>query len=490
MIKKYHVSKNLFDGTLVTGYFYNTDFDVTATDNPIFKSLKVYLPAGIYTLKWSVPVRAVREVNNGVLTQNPFDNSDTWVFQVNSDGYFGISFRNMSSTQWDNSVTIMLNTGNIALPYEPYGDSFKDWFYREYGTKTETFTTLPHEVIGDGQSNLTWSMDGNMQVNGTPTPQNPITPQETGEKTANLCNGVFVQGGINADTGEVGTNSKRVYQFYDVTAGETYSFSSTQYIRTVFGYSGTTPVQNIRNYYAIQPQIDTFTIPSGVNRIGICLMNSGGTNITPSDVSQAMLNVGQPMTYEPFGYKIPILSNGNTYPIYLSDPIRKISTYVDECPSTGTASRIVKKLVLTGNETITNVTTIAGGYRFRVTINANDLNQNTRDDAICSHFVNQEDWSNLGFTLSLNGVEAFFMIAEISTITDFSNWLTSQYQNGTPITLWYVSNTATTETFTAPSIPTSGTAQTFDVDTTLKPSEVSLTYHGWHDHTDTKYTSG
>lgn len=106
---------NLFDGTLETGYFYNTDFDLTATDNPVFKSLKVYLPAGTYTLKWSVPVRAVREVNNGVLIQNPFENSNTWVFQVNSDGYFGISFRNMTSTQWDSSVTITLDGWQHSL---------------------------------------------------------------------------------------------------------------------------------------------------------------------------------------------------------------------------------------------------------------------------------------------------------------------------------------------------------------------------------------
>ena len=31
------------------------------------------------------------------------------------------------------------------------------------------------------------------------------------------------------------------------------------------------------------------------------------------------------------------------------------------------------------------------------------------------------------------------------------------------------------------------TAEQFDVDTTLKPSEVDLTYHGWHEHSDTKF---
>lgn len=29
----------------------------------------------------------------------------------------------------------------------------------------------------------------------------------------------------------------------------------------------------------------------------------------------------------------------------------------------------------------------------------------------------------------------------------------------------------------------------FDVGTALKPSEVDMTYHGWHEHDDTKFTT-
>lgn len=110
---------NLFDGTLDAGYYSNTDFDLVETGD-IFKSFKIYLVAGTYTIKWSIPVKAIREVRDGVLTINPFDNSDTWTLQVNTDGYYGISFRNMTSTPWDNSVTIMFNIGSTALPYESY----------------------------------------------------------------------------------------------------------------------------------------------------------------------------------------------------------------------------------------------------------------------------------------------------------------------------------------------------------------------------------
>ena len=42
--------------------------------------------------------------------------------------------------------------------------------------------------------------------------------------------------------------------------------------------------------------------------------------------------------------------------------------------------------------------------------------------------------------------------------------------------------TPTTEQVTVPTLTTTGTAEQFNVLTTLAPSEVSLTYHGWHEH--------
>ena len=415
MIKKYHVSTNLFNPAseryeyglsdnntvgLSTGaaMFYfnaapNTNYSCKVYDE---HSTFLRLYRSDYPLTKpegrGLPYTEMVEQSTTVSPQVTINSGDSAYIWVQVSGSF-YSSHGVSS--------VMLNTGSTALPFEPYGDSFKDWFYREYGTETETFTTLPHEVIGDGQSNLTWSMDGNMQVNGTPTPQNPITPAEVGEKTANLCSGVFVQGQIGADTGVVNSSSMRVYQFYDVTAGETYSFSSNVYIRTVYGYSGTTPVRNIRNYYNTQPQTDTFTVPSDVNRIGICLMNSGGTAIVPTDVSQAMLNKGQPMDYEPFGYKIPISFNQTTYNIYITEPLRKSldgSNVYDELSSNGTLTRRVD-------------------------------------------------------------------------------------ENGDALA------TPTTEQVTVPTLTTTGTPEQFNVLTTLAPSEVSLTYHGWHEHEDTKFTT-
>lgn len=50
--------------------------------------------------------------------------------------------------------------------------------------------------------------------------------------------------------------------------------------------------------------------------------------------------------------------------------------------------------------------------------------------------------------------------------------------------------TPTTEQIAVPTISTTAGAQTFTIDTTLKPSEVDLTYTGWHMYDDKKYSGG
>jgi hypothetical protein len=84
-----------------------------------------------------------------------------------------------------------------------------------------------------------------------------------------------------------------------------------------------------------------------------------------------------------------------------------------------------------------------------------------------------------------------------NTKEDFKAWIAQQYTNGTPVTVWYVLATATTGTVNEPlmkignyadtvssiTVPMITGRDTFDVDTTLKPSEASLNYTGWHDAT-------
>ena len=100
-------------------------------------------------------------------------------------------------------------------------------------------------------------------------------------------------------------------------------------------------------------------------------------------------------------------------------------------------------------------------YGFQITIS---LSQNTYNIYITEPLRKSLDGSNLYDTIEGNGT------------------LTRRVDaNGDALT------TPTTEQITVPTLPTTGTAEQFDISTTLKPSEVSLTYHGWHEHQDTKF---
>lgn len=91
-----------------------------------------------------------------------------------------------------------------------------------------------------------------------------------------------------------------------------------------------------------------------------------------------------------------------------------------------------------------------------------------------------------------------------NTAAGLKEYLAAQYALGTPVTIWYVLLTPTTTTLNEPlrkidtysdsvsvsAIPTTAGSQTFDIDTTLKPFEVDLTYNGWHLYNDKKYTNG
>ena len=384
--------------------------------------------------------------------------------------------------------------------------SFVNDVYREYGTDTDTITTLPKTIIGDGQNISAYTIKGNMVQSGTPTPSNPIYPSECGDKTANLFDKDRTQGIIaNAYVNQSGqqVSSQNYYLSYPiaVSEGETYTWSfnsdaGAQHTAPTVGFydsndtliGGATHDSGVYHF--------TFTVPSTTTYIRASVyIGTAIANKTPmllsgtTTIADTVL-----MPYIPYGYKIPI-SLSNT-PIYLSEPIRKISTYVDECVSTGTASRPIKKLVLTGQKSGWEVFLVGSGRYFRYMISSTVTA--IANIGICSHYVQ----SNIGtatintdvFTINApssggNGVVISPSDTTISTVTDFKQYLADQYSAGTPVTIWYVLATAETESFTAPSIPTSGSQQSFDVDTTLAPSEVSLTYHGWHEHSDTKYTT-
>ena len=384
-ISKYHVSKNLVDVSPFTitagGGSYNT---------VLFNGT---LESGTYTISLnqentltSSTRNTIRVNANGTAyyesTSINYHNElglHSYTFTVYETSNVEIYFW---SNTFSNSCTysnIMLNSGSTALPYEPYGNTFKNWFYRKRETATDTITTFPKSIIGDGQS-ASAVIKGNMSQSGTPTPASPIYPTETGDLVA---------------------------------SGE---------------------------------------------------------------------HSGQ--------YQIPILSGGVTTPVYLGQV---------------QSTRRIKKYEFTGREAFYASSQTSVFYSTAIASDAL-ISYLYNTGCICSSYKlrKQSTAANLldgEFTTDSNGY-IWFRNYDYATLTDFQAYLAQQYSAGTPVTVWYTLAEPTTgilneplrkigayaDSVTATNIPTTGTAEQFDIDTTLKPSEVSLTYHGWHEHSDTKFT--
>ena len=257
---------------------------------------------------------------------------------------------------------------------------------RKYGTETDSITTLPATIIGDGTPISSYTIKGNMEQNGTPTPSSPIYPSECGDL---------------------------------VTSGE---------------------------------------------------------------------HAGQ--------YKLPLTLGSTTTNIYLGE----VQT-----------TRKVKKLVLTGEEGWRRTANEKCYYIDLANGCPNDYLKQLTTTSICSHYQSQNNTASGSNEIDAGhfcfytggGFELYIGETTISSATDFKSYLAAQYVNGTPVTVWYVLANEETGIVNEPlrkigdyvdsvsgtNLATSGTAQELNIETTLKPSEVDMTYHGWHEHEDTKYST-
>ena len=364
-------------------------------------------------------------------------------------------------------------------------NSFLDKKYLKYETATDTITTLPKQIIGDGTAITAYTIKGNLSQSGTPTPTNPIYPQETGDKTANLWNEDYT-----------GISSSATYKPIYVGDGEFTLSTTTPKLQ------GTAVLFLLAGNVASGISTDSNGVWYGQNRTVtavngyITLAYRAYTNLNPVDY-QSMLNTGSTaLPYEPYGYKIPILSGSTTTPVYLGGV---------------QSTRRIKKLVLTGEEI--NVSQGNAPYYFNLPEYGTYINL-TSAWWICSHYQsvpNSATWSNYDSLISFSQIgdtddnkliKLRIRDTSCATLSNFKTYLQQQYANGTPVCVWYVLATPTTTTLNEPirkigtysdsisgtGLPTTGAAEQFDVDTTLKPSEVDLTYHGWHEHSDTKFT--
>ena len=365
--------------------------------------------------------------------------------------------------------------------------SWVDAPYYIHKTAADTFTTLPVDVYADG-NNATVGLKGNTDQSGTPTPDNPIMPQGTGERTGNLFDPNSVRYHMGKGTGNrIGAVSNGAMFYIKAVPNTEYTLkihtTDSTFARL---YLSNAPIaEGVPESYNVISESETTINPevtiSNTNYTYLWIQ-VGGTWYTEHGGTSIMLNTGSTaLPYEPYGYKILISSANTTTPVYLGE---------------AQATRKIKKLVLTGEEKFFRDKERADSWRFY----SMPLISAKSNVSICNHFayigtslVNESD--TIGFSIFSTKQFGCRCPKEIAnTITEFKAFLAAQYAAGTPVCVWYVLATEETGIVNEPlmkigdyadevsniSIPTITGKNIVDVETVLKPSEVSFNYAGWH----------
>ena len=350
--------------------------------------------------------------------------------------------------------------------------SWVDAPYYIHKTAADTFTTLPVDVYADG-NNATVGLKGNTVQNGTPTPDSPVMPEGTGERTGNLFDKSQPTTLTNKYLLRNGEESSNAPGW----AASAYIPVSGYYV-TLTGVSGNLP--SICAYDSSKQFV------RGKN-----YENSNKTTIDISDCSfvrfsyvptvqgdNAMLNTGSiALYYEPYGYKIPISSANTTTTVYLGE------------------AQTMRRIAKIDLGTLNWGKTASGNFWAATAIqNIRTIGNSSTGNAICDMFkeVSPNTVANEPYSFSscLNVVGRPFINRtgfEDLTVEEFKEAMSGVY-------MYYVLATPETGIINEPlmkigdyadevsniSIPTITGKNIVDVETVLKPSEVSFNYAGWH----------
>lgn len=321
-----------------------------------------------------------------------------------------------------------------------------------------------------------------------PSPLHPSQPQGTGERTGNLFDGQTEAGIYLAANGnKYGdyTNGMRAANKISVSAGTTYTLSchSENIISLrILEWNGSTFVTQTPKYNISGDVYLTVTTDANTTQIAFNIEGVNGQY-----ASKIMLNTGSTaLPYEPWGIKIPISSASTTTPVYLGE----VQT-----------TRKIKKYEFTGNED-TRLYSGAGLLGFE--LNIADMLTNSRTLGASTHFKPQITGSGIttdGITFGANNKMIYITLSQttistynLSDISTIRSWLSAQYAAGTPVTVWYVLAEPETAVVNEPlrkigdyadevsgiSIPVTAGGDTLSVDVTVRPSEVTVNYKGWH----------
>ena len=189
-------------------------------------------------------------------------------------------------------------------------------------TVIEYTGTLPITINANGQPLLDYRIYGNAEQTGTPTPENPIMPIGCGERTENIIDDYLEQAYIDLSAqGVVSSYSSIDLALFPIEQGSTYTIKRYKsQIELYVGFFVSKPVTGSVTYdqtiHAPSPfnmAIFTFVAPI----TGWAAVRSS-RSISPK-LTVSVVKGSTPLPYEPYGYKLPILSNSTITNIYLGE---------------------------------------------------------------------------------------------------------------------------------------------------------------------------
>jgi len=356
---------------------------------------------------------------------------------------------------------------------------------------------------------------GNSIQNGTPLIENPVEVQSLGDKTLNL----FDITQINASQIEV--NEKENYfvvsgysvatgitpsTFLEMTGlkiGDTFTISAK---REALKGSGTAvnPVtflsrnSNVSSIPLLtrNKTINTITIPEeftddnyhGLYTYGCSSSDENGERLMR--YSNFMILKGEYTEetlpeYEPYNeYKIPVkVSNDEKQEItniYLNEPLRKIGDYVDYIDfQNQKVVRNIYAVLMDSNRTIVKYTSDSTelGYYYALNISKKaKYDVNTINIMVCNRFYpvrnSVEQFKKGTMACSTTGMRVVFNI-EADTVDDVK-----QFLDNNPTRLYYVLATPIEEDIELPEILTNKGINIIEIETTIQPSNIAVTYLG------------
>lgn len=163
-------------------------------------------------------------------------------------------------------------------------------------------------------------------------------------------------------------------------------------------------------------------------------------------------------------YKLPLTSAGQNVDIYLGE---------------SQTTRQIKKLVLTGEESWNKSTTYIGS--FYAYLSGIAPNAAPYSPIVCTHAGNTSEPFQYGNGRIDRNSLSLWLFDSAITVASFKAYLAQQYENGTPVTVWYILQTEETGTLNEPLRKIGDYADTIDsTQTTAQmPTTANSTTISW-----------